>query len=653
MAIYIFDVETFYDRSVGYSLTHMSTEDYVADDRFEHILSSVRRWDKPEPSQWFSGSPDETQDWLKQFEFEKHVVVGHHMRFDATVLAMRYGIHPKVLLCTEYMANPFLKVHLKSLRLEALAEYFGLPPKGKEVWHNEGRRRLDFSPAEMEAYAEYCMHDDYLCGEVFARLRPRLSADELNVISMTLQMYTRPQMVLDVSAFETGLRVVRERKEEVLADLEIQGITKKKLGSNPQFAQILRDRGIEPPIKESPAWLKKPEHERDPEKRWTYAFGKTDPAFLQLKEDYADDLEISVLLNARTETKSVQEETRCEKFAAKGRRHHWLRAPVVYASTHTGRYGGDEGENVLNLTNVGKFKDKLTGETKYKSYLRFGFAAPPDHDVVAIDYSQIEARIAAVTAGEVDLVAAFREGRDIYAEFASELYGRPVSKELADVDPQAERDRKSGKETILGGDFGMGWRKFKATVRGKGLVLSDEEAMQVIEFFRRRYPGFPVTWEAFSEALKRLIFHREDSWVGQVHFIWDDADTAAVVRLDGMKLYYPGLRAIKNKETGEFRMAFKRARDKNLQWVWGGVIMNNWCQSNAGVLIRRAMNDIKRELGYRPALQVYDELIFVVPKSESADFLKEASALMTRPWDLMPDLPIAVEGKIGPSYGHV
>jgi DNA polymerase I-like protein with 3'-5' exonuclease and polymerase domains len=651
------DFESSFDPANGFGLRTLSTEDYIAHPKFEVILVSGMIDD--EAPVWFSGTRAQTKEWmLDELQVDKAAVTGHHLRFDASVLAQHFDIHPKFLCCTEYMANPTLKPRMKSLGLKALAEHFQLPPKGDEVTNAMGMWREDFSPEQLQRYAEYSMHDTWLCRQIYKKLRPTLSTDEMRVLDMVLRMYTQPQLEFDISALELGLRTAQERKALGLAELEVQGITKKMLSSGEQFARLLRDRGVEPPMKVSPAWLKKGSPEVDKKGNpiavpvMTYAFGKSDPEFLELKDEFAEDEEISALLNARTETKSTQEETRCTKFIEKAKKHGVIRAPVVYYSTHTGRLGGDEGENVLNLTNPGKHKDKA-GNVQYKSRLRFGFAAPKDHVVVALDYSQIEARITAEIAGQDDLVQAFREGRDVYSEFAQDLYKRPVSKQLAEEDPQAEKDRKSGKETILGAGFGMGDKKFKRTVRGKGLILTDEEAKYAIDFYRAKYERIENQWGIYTAALNSLLQYRDPVPAGLVTFDWDTDEDACIILPNGMRLLYPGLHLKLNKKNGRSSPVFQRARDKWPQNIWGGVVMNNVAQSTAGILIRRAMVDIQRELKFRPALQIYDEVVYVIPASIAAEFVKAASALMTRTWDIMPNLPIAVEAKTGPSYGHV
>lgn len=651
------DFESSFDPANGFGLRTLSTEDYIAHPKFEVILVSGMIDD--EPGRWFSGTREQTKEWLlDELQVDKAAVTGHHMRFDASVLAQHFDIHPKFLCCTEYMANPTLKPRMKSLGLKALAEHFGLPPKGDEVVNAMGMWREDFSPEQLQRYADYCMHDTWLCRQIYKKLRPTLSVDEMRVLDMVLRMYTQPQLEFDISALELGLRTAQERKALGLAELEVQGVTKKMLSSGEQFAQLLRDRGIEPPMKVSPAWLKKGSPEIDKKGNpiavpvMTYAFGKADPEFLELKDEFAEDEDISTLLNARTETKSTIEESRCVKYIEKAKKHGVIRAAVQYYSTHTGRLAGDEKENILNLPNVGKYKDKADN-VQYKSRLRFGFAAPKDHVVVNLDYSQVEARITAEISGQQDLVEVFRSGRNPYCEFGSKLYGREVSKALVKVSAQAEKDYKSAKETILGAGFGMGWKKFKRTVRGKGLVLTDAEAEHTIDFYRAEYQHIEAQWGTYTAGINNLIQYRDPIRCGLVTFDWDTDEDACIILPNGMRLLYPGLHFKRNKKTGRSSPVFQRARDKWPQHIWGGVVMNNVAQSTAGILIRRAMLDIRQETKFRPALQVYDSVVYSVPKSIAGQFATTAARLMTRKWDILPGLPIAVEAGIGPSYGDL
>ncbi len=648
------DYETFYDRKQGYSLKNknvgLSTEDYVADPRFEEILVSAKIDGKP--TEWFSGTFEETDAWLHALDIPSAALLCQNTRFDGTILAMKHGIYPKFYLDTLAMATPFFKPLLKSLSLGSLVEYLELGVKGDEVVRAEGKRRCDFTPFELEQYANYCMTDTELTYKLYkhlVRLYPANALkNELRLIDMTIRMYTQPTLELAAPVYVKELDRIQTRKAKTIADMELRGITKKDLGSGVKFAQILRDRGIEPPLKQSPASLKR----GDNPVQMTYAFGKSDPEFIELQEEFVDDDEVSAILAARTETKSTQGETRCKKFITKAQGHTVLRVPVGYYGAHTGRYVGTDGENWLNLPNVGEYTDKDTGQKAFKSMLRFGIVAPEDHVVYAADLSQIECRITAALAGQDDLLEEFRTGGDPYSTCASGLFRREVSKALAKVNPQAEKDRKCGKEIILGCGFGMGWRKFQRSTRVKGLNLTDEEAEQYVGYYRDRYSMVPVGWQTLDAALRTLVFQREETQVGPVRFKWLDKRDAAIELPNGMCLLYPKLRTMKDK-FDKTQIVCQHARDKFPRKLWGGVIMENLAQSLARIIIVDNMLAVHQELGYRTALQVYDEVVFPVHKDAVAEVKPKVEAIMSRSPIWMPDLPVGVESKAGPSFGDV
>lgn len=102
----------------------------------------------------------------------------------------------------------------------------------------------------------------------------------------------------------------------------------------------------------------------------------------------------------------------------------------IFVTGNTGRFSGDGGFNFANL--------------KRGSPIRDAIVAPPGWRIVHRDSSQIEARMVAWLAGCEALVRAFAEGRDVYSEFASRFYNRPITK--ADV-----KERFTGKTCLAAG----------------------------------------------------------------------------------------------------------------------------------------------------------------------------------------------------------
>ena len=135
------DFETYYDKD--FSLTKLTTEEYVRGEQFETIGVAVKV--NNEPTQWFSGSDTDTAFWLHQFDWANHFALAHNAMFDAAILTWRYGIRPKAWLDTLSMARALLGPNA-SVGLAKLALHFGLGQKGTEVEIARGMRRADLSP---------------------------------------------------------------------------------------------------------------------------------------------------------------------------------------------------------------------------------------------------------------------------------------------------------------------------------------------------------------------------------------------------------------------------------------------------------------------------------------------------------------------------
>lgn len=349
MDVCTLDWETYYDTKSGYTLSKMPTEDYVMDDRFEAI--GVGAWINDKPYGWFSGTHGQTADWLRKLDLSNKVMCGHHLMFDGLITQAQFGIVPAYYACTESMCRPFLKPLLKSLSLAKVSEYLGLGKKGDEVLRADGMRRADFTPEQLRTYLEdYCLGlngdgDCRLTRHIFNWARPQLNADEMLLIDETIRMYTQPMFSLDAPHYAASLRDVRARQAKRRAEMEVEGITAEVLRSNKQFAALLIERGVEPPTKVSPSWLKKPPEERDPEKKMTYAFSKADPEYIALREEYAEDAEISMILDARIHEMSSIEETRNAALLEEATKYPRFRVDIGYYNAHTGRYTSKEQES--------------------------------------------------------------------------------------------------------------------------------------------------------------------------------------------------------------------------------------------------------------------------------------------------------------------
>jgi DNA polymerase I-like protein with 3'-5' exonuclease and polymerase domains len=407
MSFITLDFETYYSKDFG--LNKLTTEEYIRSDSFEVIGVSVKVDDAP--AEWFSGSHGAIKTYLEQFDWANSALLAHNTMFDGAILAWQYGIVPAMYFDTLCMARALHGVDVGG-SLASLVKRYELGEKGTEVINALGKRRADFNEADLARYGDYCKNDTELTYKLFCVLSTQFPESEFELIDMTLRMYTEPVLRIDDALLIARLEEIKQEKQELLTGLreklgcETEEDVRKKLASNPQFAEVLRKLGVEPPKKISPATGKE-----------TYAFAKNDEGFIALSE--SEDPEVQQICAVRLGTKSTIEESRIERFIDVGARNKGLLPiPLKYYGAHTGRWAGSEAINLQNIPT----------RDKKKKALKNALIAPPGHLIINSDSSQIEARVLAWLAGQKDVVQQFRDNQDVYSIFASKIYKKEISK---------------------------------------------------------------------------------------------------------------------------------------------------------------------------------------------------------------------------------
>jgi DNA polymerase I-like protein with 3'-5' exonuclease and polymerase domains len=614
-----YDFESFYDKA--YSLSKMTTEEYIRDDIFEVIGVSVKV-DDGEPV-WCSGTRNQLSKFLDQFPWDDGLAVAHNAMFDAAILNWHFDIRPKMHADTLSMLRAIDGPDAGNSLAKA-AERYGLGAKGTEVINALGKRRLDFTPEELARYGLYCVNDVELTYKLFAMLAPLMPKLEMRLIDLTLRMFTEPKLELDTGVLTDHLKDVQEKKTKLLDEVETD---KSVLMSNPQLARLLSSMGVTPPMKISPTTGK-----------WTYAFGKNDEGFKALLEH--PDLAVQAVVAARMGVKSTLEETRTERFIRIAERGP-LPVPLRYYAAHTGRWGGDDKVNLQNLPR--------------KSPLKKAMKAPKGYMFVDCDSSQIEARTLAWLAGQNDLVEFFDKNNaeiaagvekkdmqyDPYKIMASQIYSVPVNEVTDD-------QRFVGKTTILGCGYGMGHVKFRAQLLTFGVDMPEAECRRIIMVYRQTYPKIVKLWEQANRALVALMGQRTAP-IGREGVV--TVDLLGIRLPNGMYLRYPNLRFETNKSTGSDEMVYdtKKGRATIPTRIYGGKVVENVCQALARIVIGEQMLMVARKLPV--VMTVHDAIGALTPEEKVAENRKFVEDCMRiRPkWAL--GLPLNCESKIGASYG--
>lgn len=602
MAIVVLDFETAYDTQ--YSLSRMTTEEYVTDPRFQVIGVAA----KVDGGETRAATGKQVTKFLHSLELHKHLLVCQNTMFDGLILQHHYNIIPRRYGDTMMLAQVLVKPFQRSVSLGEVVKFLGLGEKGTEVYNTKGKWLDDFTPAELRRFMDYCVNDVNLTYDVYRTLAPKLPLSEHHIMDLTLRMYLQPRLNLDATVLAEHLNAVRARKEHLLNNLPL-GLTKDDLMSNNKLVDALESLGVEVPMKESPT-TRKP----------TPALAKNDPGFKQMIEDYAEDEQVTAVLMARTGVKSTIEETRTERLLNIANTVGKFRVPLRYFGAHTGRYGGMEKINAQNFPRVDK------------SRMRFGVVAPRGHLVVAADLAQIEARLTAWLARQFDLLEQFRQGRDVYSEFATLVYKRPISK--AD-----KTERFVGKTSILGLGYGMGPPKFRATLAKDDIKIPLTEATRVVNTYRGTYYHIPDLWRYLDSCIGTM------AGGGKQYVRCVMMARKCAVLPNGVALIYHDLQS-------PYGDNWTYSHGGITKTLWGGKLAENIVQALARLVIMEQMLEIYRRLKLRPVLQVHDELVYVIPKGEAHDVKLGLTEIMTTPPEWAPDLPVAVEVAFGKSYGE-
>lgn len=597
------DFETYYDST--YSLSKMTMAEYIRDPRFQIIGVSVTYGDD-DPTWYSFDSHDGYANVLAPLR--DCVAVAHNAMFDMAILNWHLDTRPKIICDTLSMARP---IHGSTVggSLRALSDHYQIGRKGTEVVDAMGKRREDFTPEELAAYGRYCSNDVALTRKLFHILRRHTASMEMKLIDQTVRMFTEPMLELDAN-------VLTECRDVAIAKRELQraaaNVPLTKLRSNPQFAELLKQEGVDPPTKISDRTGKR-----------TYAFAKSDHEFTQLK--FHQNPRVRTLVEARLACKTSIDETRADLLL---RLADWPYAvPLQYCgATTTWRHSGFDSQNMQNLPK--------------KTRLRHAFRAPKGYRVCAVDSSNIELRVNHTLAGQQDSIEAFRDGRDLYCEFASQLYGRYIDP----VEDKASPERFMGKLAHLSLGYGCGWLKFQAIGRQWGVSIDDEEARRIVYLWRDTYAMIPKLWQLGDMAVYRMGTGKEALSI---------VDPAGLIKVGPGKLFTPPEHSITypNMRLTDDGWAYDKRMSRGVATVklYGAKCVENWTQHIARNIIAEQWLKVARR--YRVLLQVHDELVFLAPEDEADEAVLWAVKVMSQSPEWWPEIPLAAEGKHGETYG--
>jgi DNA polymerase len=620
-----FDLETFYDKA-SYTLGKLSPIEYVLDERWETLGCGVAIEHEPA----FLLKQDEIAGFLRSIK-QPYAAISHNALFDACVLSYRYNIHPDGLLCTLSMARALLlhRVPNGRLSLANLLKFLGFPPKGEFIHNMSGKHWADLErdAGLLMAWTGYTLNDVEGCRSIFFHLAPEFPPSEALIMDRVIRMATQPKLHANMKALSAYISELLVRQHELLTRVNHE---RTELMSNLQFAQLLRELGVEPPTKISSTTNKE-----------TYAFAKSDEAFVALLEH--DDPDVQTLVGARLGVKSTIEVTRSQRlFNIATCASNMLDAPLLpcplrYSGAHTHRYSGDW---KLNMQNLGARKGKE---------IRTAIIAPPGYTIVAVDAAQIEARLTAWLAGEMDLLQQFANGDDVYRNFAAEIFQVKDAREIS------KTQRFVGKTCILGLGFGMSAKKLLYTItnlaRDQNIDISwvtPESCDNWVQVYRSQFKHIKAYWNTMGWVLGLMVKGEANGMqIGPCV-----VDGTTIISPGGLRLYYHDLHM---DDQREYWYKYGQFTKK----IYGGKMVENVVQHlDRQHVVEAGINTELRAREYgipdpRVLLNVHDENVHCVPDEYAQTMALVALGEMRRnaPW--AEGLPLNAEVKLGKNFGEM
>ena len=513
-------------------------------------------------------------------ESDGHLKIGFDVKFAAVMLAQA-GI----------ILRNYEDVQLMSYALDAGRNAHGLDTLA-ELWLGHtvltdaeiigsGKGKLTFDQVPIDKSTAAAAEDADVIVRLWRLLKPRLVAERMTTVYETLE---RPLVSVLARMERRGISIDRQvlsrlsgefaqtaaRVEAELQELAGEPIN---VGSPKQIGDIIFGKmGIQGGIKTKTGAWSTTAQVLDDLAEQGYEFPKKILEWRQvskLKSTYTDALPEYV--NPQT---------------------HRVHTTYALAATTTGRLSSNE----PNLQNI-------PVRTEDGRKIRRAFIATPGHKLVSADYSQIELRLLAEIADVPMLRQAFRDGLDIHAMTASEMFGVPIK----DMPSEVRRRAKAINFGIIYGISAFGL--------ANQLGIAREEASAYIKKYFERFPGIRAYMDETREFCRRNGY---------------------VTTLFGRKCYYPDIKA----SNASIRSFNERAA------------INARLQGTAADIIRRAMIRMEdalatKKLSARMLLQVHDELIFEVPDDEVVATLPVVQKVMRdAPFPaVMLSLPLQVDAR--------
>lgn len=481
--------------------------------------------------------------------------IGQHIKYDRHILSkegieLAGNIDDTMLM--SYCHNSTATRH----NMDDLAHYYlNYQTTSFETLAGKGAKQLTFDQIDIERAAHYACEDADITLRLYEHFSRQLTQnDSLATLYQTIEA---PLSAVLYRMEARGVKIDSKRLVQQSAEIEIQlkdlesraydlAGSEFNLGSPKQLQEILFERLGLPVVEKTPKGQP-----------------STNESTLEIlaQEHHAALPKIILEHRSLAKLKSTYTDKLPELIQAHTGRIH---TSYHQAVTSTGRLSSSD----PNLQNI----PVRSAEGRR---IRQAFIAEPGYYLLAADYSQIELRIMAHLSGDEGLIQAFKEGKDIHAATAAEIFG-------GDPEHIDREHRRNAKAINFGLIYGM-----SAFGLARQLGISRQEAAGYIDTYFARYPKVRDYMDNARNAARQQGY----------------AET-----LLGRRLYIPDI----NSKNQQRRNAAER------------LAINAPMQGSAADIIKLAMLAIDRELGDNPdcrlIMQVHDELVFEVRQEAAPQY---------------------------------
>ena len=508
------------------------------------------------------------------FDSEGVRKIAHNYKFDYLVLK-RAGFALKGPVFDTMVAG-YLVDASQRLKMDSMAKkYLNYEPIPIEKLIGKGKKQKSMADIPYAEISSYACEDADITWRLYEVLKEKLSDDELEQIANDLEF---PLITVLGDMEETGVKVDTEMLGTFSVELEkdLESIEKSifektgeefNLNSPQQLGTVLFDKLGLPAGK----------------KTKTGQYSTSEDVLSGLAGEYEVP---SMVLDYRSLSKL---------------KSTYVDALPKLVNEETGRIHTDFNQTVAATGRLSSSNPNLQNipiRTKRGREIRKAFVPEDGFKMLAADYSQVELRVIASISEDKNMIAAFKNGEDIHARTAKEIFGLTT---LGDVTPN---HRRKAKEVNFGIPYGV-----SAYGLASRLGISNTEGKEMIDQYFERFPGIKKYIDETVEFAK---------------------DNGYVATLMGRRRYIPDI----------------NSRNWNVRGFAERTAINMPIQGTAADIIKLAMIDIHRYLNEgglksRMLLQVHDELIFEIADDETDSVPDKIKELMETAFELK--VPLDVE----------